>query len=228
VICRRLVALAGAILFSLAAAQEPTAHDPAFEHWVRETFFGGYRTTGATPRWEIPASANPDHGGAPVAVKTSRVGMAIDLGEALRQYEIDEPFMLLVGFWEPAGDGKRFVQIVAPVVSPEQWRKLWGSVSYADLQRLDALIKDTGPTVEEIRRRVLLLKNSPPFNSAVIQLNPKLDERGPRRLQCSLRYQDLLAYLTPDESTRAKERPALFGVDYPNAPVAKAEPAKQN
>lgn len=222
----RLVAALGAImLFSRAIAQDAPPRDPVFERWVRETFFGGYRPATDSQRWDIPASANPEHGDVPISVRTTRAGTAIDLGDALRQYEIDEPFMLVVGFWEPAGEGKHFVNIVAPLISAEQWRKLWGPVTYADLQRLDALIKDTGPTVEEIRRSVIRLRSSPPFNASLIQLNPKVDDRQ-RRLLCSLRYQDLLALLPPAAS--APDRPVLFGKEYPDAPDAKAAPAKQN
>lgn len=223
-----MVAALNAVACCLALAQEIPSRDPVFERWVRDTFFNGYRTAPAGQRWEIPASANPDHGGVPVALRTARLGAAVELGDALRQYEIDEPFVLIIGFWEPAGEGKRCVNILAPVVSPEQWRKLWGPVTYADLQRLDALIKDPGPTVEEIRRRVLLMKNSPPFNGALIQLNPKVDDRGQRRLQCSLRYQDVFAYLVPGASTAAPDRPILFGVEYADMPAGKAAPAKQN
>ena len=121
----RLVAALGAIvLFSCAIAQETPPRDPVFERWVRETFFGGYRPATDSQRWDIPASANPEHGDVPISVRTTRVGTAIDLGDALRQYEIDEPFLLVVGFWEPAGEGKRFVKIVGPLISAEQWRKL--------------------------------------------------------------------------------------------------------
>ena len=37
-----------------------------FEKWLRETFFGGYEPPGYTQKWDIPATANPDHGRIPV------------------------------------------------------------------------------------------------------------------------------------------------------------------
>jgi hypothetical protein len=216
---RLLLALAagGAALLALAPAQEVQGHGLVFERWVRDTFFDGYKPASPTQRWDIPASANRAHGGIPVNPKAGKLGTAVDLGDALRQYEIDEPFMLILGFWEQAGDEKRFVNIVAPVVTPPQWRKLWGAVTYADLLKLDALIKDRGPSIEETRRRALQMKNSPPFTTAVIQVNPKIDDRGQRRLQCSIRFSDVFQHLAPGANAAAQGEPTLFGVPYPGS-----------
>ena len=190
-------------------------HGLVFEQWVRDTFFDGYKPASHTQRWDIPATANQAHGGIPVNPKASKYGTAVDLGDALRQHEIDEPFMLIIGFWQQDGDEKRMVNIIAPEISPELWRRLWGPVTYADLRRLDALIKDTGPSVEETRRRALRMKNSPPFTQAVIQVNPKIDTRGQRRLQCSIRFTDVFQHLAPGADSKPQERPTLFGVEYP-------------
>jgi hypothetical protein len=198
-----------------ATGQEVQRHGLVFEKWVRDTFFHGYKPVSYTQRWDIPAVENRDHGGLPVNPKAAKHGTAIDLGDAFRQYEIDEPFLLVVGFWAQDGDVKRIVNIAAPEVRPELWRKLWAPVTYNDLLKLDALIKDTGRSVEEIRRLALKLKNSPPFSEAVIQVNPKIDTAGQRRLQCSLRFPDFFRHLAPGTDAGPQEHPALFGVEYP-------------
>jgi hypothetical protein len=214
-----LLLLAALAVLATAAAQEVQQHGLVFERWVRDTFFGGYKPASYTQRWDIPASANRDHGGIPVNPKVAKLGTAVDLGDALRQYEIDETFMLVIGFWEQEGGDKRIVHILAPVITPEQWRQLWGPVTYADLKRLDTLIKDTGPSVEETRRLALRMKNSPPFTGAVIQVNPKIDSHGQRRLQCSIRFRDVFKHLAPGTEGGPQDRPALFGVEYPG-PIA--------
>lgn len=218
---KRPLLLLAALLAALAAApaQEVQSHGLVFEKWVRDTFFDGYKPASYTQRWDIPATANKNHGGGPVNSKASKYGTAVDLGDALRQYEIDEPFLLIIGFWSQEDDTKRIVNIVAPEISPALWRKLWGPVTYADLLRLDALIKDTGPSVEETRKRALKIKNSPPFTEAVIQVNPKIDTRGQRRLQCSIRFTDVFQHLTPGADAKPQAHPLLFGVAYPG-PIA--------
>lgn len=210
---------AGVALLNPSSAQESPAPTQVFERWVRDTFFDGYKPASYTQRWDIPASANRDHGAIPVNPKLARHGTAVDLGDALRQYEIDEPFLLIIGFWQQEGEVKRIVNLIAPEVSPELWRKLWGPVTYADLRRLDALIKDTGPSIEETRRLALKMKNAPPFSEAVIQVNPKIDNHGQRRLQCSIRFNDLFRHLAPGADPSPQARPALFGVEYPG-PIA--------
>lgn len=227
---RRLLFVAAILAAALprASAQEAAPHDLVFERWVHDTFFAGYRPANTTQRWDIPASANRAHGGIPVTLKTAQLGAAVDLGEALRRYEIDEPFLLIVGFWQQAGNEKRIVKIIAPTLSAKQWRELWGPVTYADLRRLDALVKDPAPLVTEVRKRALQMKNSAPFTGAIIQVNPKIDERGQRRLQCSLLYHDIFLHLTPGTDPAPSERPALFGIDYPGIPDSKPRGSKQD
>lgn len=211
---RHLLALAAVLLGAALPAQEVQRHGLVFERWVRDTFFHGYQPTGYTQRWDIPAEANKDHGGVPVNPKAVKHGTPVDLGDAVRQYEIDEPFVLLVGFWQQEGDTKRFVQFAAPLIRPEKWRELWGPVTYADLLKLDELIKDTGRPIEEIRKLALKIKNAPPFSQAIIQVNPKIDATQ-RRLQCSIRFADFFKHLAPDLSAEPQPEPKLWGVAHP-------------
>ncbi|MBI3884527.1 MAG: hypothetical protein HY302_02175, partial [Opitutae bacterium] len=80
-------------------AQEVQRHGLVFEQWVRDTFFRGYRPASYTQKWDIPAAANEQHGNVPVNPKATKYGSAVDLGDAVRQYGIGEPFLLVLGFW---------------------------------------------------------------------------------------------------------------------------------
>lgn len=208
-------------------AQEVQRHGLVFEQWVRDTFFDGYKPASYTQRWDIPATANKNHGGVPVNPKAIKYGSAIDLGDAIRQYEIDEPFMLIVGFWQQDGDHKQIVNIAAPVITPQLWRQLWGPITYDDLHKLDALIKDPAPPIEEVRRNALKMKNAPPFSQAIMQVNPKIDSRGQRRLQCSLRFSDFFKYLMNEPHPKPHVPATLFGIEYPGAIPSKARTFKK-
>jgi hypothetical protein len=197
-------------------AQEVQHHGLVFEQWVCDTFFDGYRPKNYTQRWDIPADINRHHGGMPVNPKAIKYGSSIDLGDALRQHAIHESFMLVVGFWQQRGDEKYIVQLAAPVITPELWRRLWGPVTYADLQHLDRVIKDTSTPIHEVRRQAQRIKNAPPFTHAIIQVNPKIDSRGQRRLQCSLRFSDFFKYLMSGVDAKPQSTPALFGQAFPN------------
>ena len=200
---------------SLAHATEVQQHGLSFEHWVADTFFGGYRGTGPTDKWDIPASANRNHGCIPVNPKATQYGEPVLLGDAVRQYDINQPFLLVVGFWEQDGRGKKFVQSLVARIEPDQWRKLWGPVTRADLESMDKLIKDTSRPVAETRKDVLRRKKQPPFSQAVIQLNPKID-KSQRRLQCSISYVRLFKNLAPGRDRKARPFPEIFGRRIPS------------
>lgn len=209
-----LTALLAVALWPLRA-QEVQQHGLVFEQWVRDTFFDSYRPESYTQKWDIPAAANRNHGLVPVNPKATKFGTPVDLGDALRQIRISEPFMLILGYWQQAGDTKRIVNIVAPTITPEQWQKLWAPVTLADLEKLDAVIKDRSLTPAQARERAQAIKKAPPFSQSVIVVNPKIDSKGQRRLQCSLRFADLFKHLAPDADSTAQERPSLWGVEYP-------------
>jgi hypothetical protein len=198
-----------------ASAQEVQEHGLIFETWVRATFFDGYRPPNYTQKWDIPAAVNKNFGGVPVNPKATKYGTPVDLGDALRQYRIDEPFILVVGFWRQEDAEKRFVNIISPRIDPLTWRKLWGPITLADLERLDAVIKDKSLTPEQARTAALKIKNAPPFTQAIMVVNPKIDSKTQRRLQCSVRFNDVFKHLVPGGNPAVQEQPALWGVPFP-------------
>ena len=179
---RRVLWLVFAVAFNALAAQEVQHHGLVFEQWVRDAFFDGYRPESYTQKWDIPAAANRAHGHLPVNPKAAKYRTPVDLGDALRQFEIAEPFILVIGYWQQDGDTKRMVNIVAPVITPELWKRLWGAVTLADLQRLDAVIKDRALTPEQARAAAQKIKHAPPFSQAIIQVNPKIDSHEQRQI----------------------------------------------
>ncbi|CAM2869965.1 hypothetical protein [Rariglobus hedericola] len=210
----RLIFLTAVLLGPQVRAQEVQQHGLVFETWIRDTFFDGYVPPGYTQKWDIPAAINLRHGGVPVNPKAAKYRTPVDLGDALRQYDIAEPFILVIGYWVQDGDEKRFVNIVAPRIEPDAWRKLWGPVTRADLEKLDAVIKDRSLDYREARKQAQAIKTAPPFTGSVLVVNPKIDSSGQRRLQCSLRSDDLYKHLAPEAETGIQKTPALWGVPF--------------
>lgn len=200
---------------SLLCAQEVQQHGLVFEQWVRDTFFDRYEPDSYTQKWDVPAEANLSHGGVPVNPKATKYRSPVDLGDALRQFDINEPFLLVIGYWRQVEGQKQFVNIVAAHIEPETWRKLWGPVTRADLERLDAIIKDRSLTPAAARAAAKQIKSQPPFNQAIIVLNPKIDSKRQRRLQCSLRFADVFKYLAPDADPSLQGKATLWSVAFP-------------
>ena len=141
------------------------------------------------------------------------------LGDALRQYDINEPFLLIVGFWKQDGRDKKFVQSLVARIEPDQWRELWAPVTRKDLEAMDKLVKDTSRPISGARREVLKRKKQPPFSQAVIQLNPKID-KSQRRLQCSISYVRLFKNIAPDRDRKAQPFAEIFGRPIPSVPAS--------
>ncbi|MCB1225385.1 MAG: hypothetical protein KDK99_06205 [Verrucomicrobiales bacterium] len=213
-----------------ASAREVQSHGFRLEHWLCDTFFNGYRATDYTQRWDIPASANRDHGGLPVNPKAAKYGSSIGLGDALRQFEITEQtdaFILIAAFWEQAdADTKRWVNVQALTLTPALWRRLWGDLQRHDLERLQRLIQDRSLSVEEARRQAQALKARPPYSTALITLNPKIDD-SQRRLQCSLRFSVLFDHLAPQADRSRQPQATLWGHPLPPLHDAAARTFKQ-
>ncbi len=196
-------------------ATEVQFHGVWFEHWLGDTFFDGYRSPNYTQKWDIPASANHLHGNLPVNPKAVKFGAPIGLGDALRQFDIDEPFILVVAYWDQVDDTvKSWVNAQVVTVTPEQWRRLWHPVTRADLEKLDAVVKDPALSIEQTRAMAQLIKSRAPFSEAVITVNPKIDP-SQRRLQCSLAFRAFFEHLAPHEKPQRQAAPAVWGKAIP-------------
>jgi hypothetical protein len=222
--CAVALLAAGAALL----AQEVQKHGLVFEDWIRTTFFDGYRPASYTQLWDIPAAANKTHGGIPVNPKAIKYGSPLDFGDALRQAAIDEPFLLVVGFWQQQGDEKRFVNLVAQRVEPTTWHRLWFPIKPADLERLDAVIKDRSLTPDQARAAAQKIKNAPPFTKSIMQVNPKIDAHTQRRLQCSLRFEDFFKHVAPGAVKGVLPHPKLWDVEFPQPIASKTREFKRD
>jgi hypothetical protein len=196
---------------SVSSAKEVQNHGVVFEKWIRDTFFDGYEPESYTQKWDIPASANKRFGGVPINPKATKYRTPVDLGDAIRQFQIDEEFIFLIGFWQQEKEKKRFVNVVAPRIKPDEYRKLWGEIKLEDLQKLDKIIKET-PDYKEARKLAQEMKKTAPFNTSIIKLNPKIDSKNQRRLQCSISFADVFKHLAPLSDPAIQERPLLWGV----------------
>lgn len=179
---------------------------------MRDQFFGGYRADSYTGHWDVPAEANKRFGGIPVSIKTAKYGSPVGLGDALRQFSIEEDFLLIVGYWKQEGPNKRFVNIVAATIRTNLWRSLWLPIILGHLRVLDATIKDRSIGYREARIRAQEIKSGPPFVDAAITVNPKIDSKTQRRLQCSIGFALMFDRIAPAADQGEDVTPELFGV----------------
>jgi hypothetical protein len=200
---------------------EVQAHGFSFEKWVRDNFFAGY-VGSYMQKWDVPPEANggvtipPELRGIPVSIKTAKYGCPIGLGDVLRQRQIDSPFLMIVGFWrQRTPTEKWFEEIGVARFTSASWNGLWGQLTLAHLQAIDTAIKDLNVPCELAQQHAKQWKRSTPeVATSRLVVNPKIDSKTQRRIQCSLPFKTFWEQ-TGGMPTH-QDAPRLFGHVFPN------------
>ncbi len=195
---------------------EVQSHGFYFEKWVRDTFFNGYETKYSS-KWDIDKEANIKYGKLPVSIKTAKYGSPIGLGDAIRQISIDEDFILIAGFWKQEGNLKRIVNVTSTEITKSLWKALWTPLTLKDIIKLDKLIKCYDIHYSKIRKDAQILKSTSPYCDCLITLNPKIDSKNQRRLQCSIGFNLHFNKIATESEMVEQPNPTLW-----NTPVPKS------
>ena len=203
---------------------EVQLHGFDFENWIKQTFFADF-TVSYSHKWDVPAEFNileivpKEFRHLPVSIKTCKNLCPIGFGDALRQFGIEEDFLLIVGFWEQSGANKNFVAVEAVKITAKEWKNLFAPLTDKDLKLLDSTIKDKETHYAEVREVAKEIKKSFPPTKMI--LNPKIDSKSQRRLQCSLPFGVLWNEIVQKEPYR-NIACSLFGERVPNPFVSGA------
>ena len=183
------------------------------------TFFTSF-VAEYTEKWDVPKEFNSsdrvpeEMRHLPVSIKTCKYGSPIGFGDAIRQFGIHEDFVLIVGFWQQAGPVKNFVAAEAVRISSHQWKQLFEPITPEILLKLDQMIKDFGTHYSTVRTLAKATKNNYPFTDSVMVINPKIDSKKQRRLQCSLPFKAFWNLL--EKAASSNTNCSLLGIPIPN------------
>jgi hypothetical protein len=171
--------------------QERQKHGLKFEDWLKKSFFDIYYTS----EWDIPSQLNPIKNGGPISIKTAKWRGSVDFGDALRQFDINHNFTLIVGFWVPCRGKKKVVKITENTIKKRQWHSYWGELKRIDLKKLDDTIKNRKQNYKTAREKAQEIKSKIQPQSKIITLNPKIDSKTQRRLQCSISFKEFFKHI---------------------------------
>ena len=158
--------------------------------------------------WDIPGSANLRNPGIPISLKYIRWGASVYLGDAVRQRTIDEPFEMIVGFYEPEDGGRRRTAALHDLAfDPESWDTLWGGITVGELEAFGSRIKEG--TVDEARAYAREEAARLRKKSEVFSINPKIDANQ-RRIQCSIPFTVFYREIVGADPEK-QESPELWG-----------------
>ena len=104
-------------------------------------------------------------------------------------------------------------------INAGDWKNLFAPLTEADLKLLDSIIKNKETHYAEVRKLAKEIKKLFPPTKMI--LNPKIDSKIQRRLQCSLPFNAFWNDVVKKESSRNIEC-ELFGERVPNPFVSGA------
>ena len=207
-------------VYLIAPMPEVQSHGFSFEEWVRNEFFDGY-TGSYMQKWDIAPSHNRSESvpaefrHLPVSIKTAKLGAPIGLGDALRQRKIDHSFLMIVGFWRQKTPREKWItEIDFTIFTPESWEQLWGGLDLDPLEEIDQMVKNRAEHYSVVRKKAKAWKAQPNVRSSPIVINPKIDSKTQRRVQCSLPASAFWRLATQDASSGGEV--CLWGKPFPN------------
>lgn len=197
----------------IKSTTERQGHGKAFEDWVVDTFLKGRKIPTHTAKWDAEGVTFKQefknftgfYNGLPISIKTCKFNQSVNFGDAIRQFENNEDFLLIVGFWKQSGSSKKIVQVVTKKISKGDWKDLFidfvtekekGAThcrkrTRDKLEELDKTIKNTAG-YQDARKKARTEKAE---IKSKMTLNPKIDSKGQRRLQCSLSKKNFYEFI---------------------------------
>lgn len=174
------------------------SHGKQFEDHLKAALFPGAADHGRSPTsgFDVEASFNKERG-VPCSIKVAKQGSSISLADARRFWEIQQPFELIVSEWtQRNGTQKEFETVHRFFITSEIHQDLIAQVTAEQVARFHAGLKTFGPGQHRAARdwaRQQKIELAPFLATSRIILNPKIDSKDQRRLQCSVKLASLVA-----------------------------------
>lgn len=163
---------------------EVQKHGFIFEEWVKKVLGVERLAEKYTQKWDVP-------GEIPTSVKFMGLTNALEFSSAVRIWEINEPFTLIVGRWKQAGGQKKVVSIDKITITPEILKKMKGSITLDELKTFnDKVTKFPAGKNGQLEgiKFAKKWKKEKAGKMGLLTITHKIDSKSQRRLQCNLNY----------------------------------------
>lgn len=169
-------------------------HGKSFENCIKGSF--GSASDGgrkSNSHWDIEAIFDKKFK-LPTSVKTSK-NKIIGLSDARRFWTTDEDCRILIGFYKQIKNVKCFYKLCDVHLTKNERKKLLGNISYNEVELFHNKIKSYKLGQHHAARLFAKKYNENNFKGkSIIKLNPKIDSKSQRRLQCSISLDDLISF----------------------------------
>jgi hypothetical protein len=179
-------------------------HGKKFEDFVKGCGrFPGSSDSGrsATASFDIETQFDRERG-LPTSIKATGNSL-VGLSDARRFWGNNQSIRMIVGAYLQSADRKAFTVVHEFLLFPESLNELRGRITADEVQKLHEGIAVTRfPLGEERAARawVQSAKREMLERSGLVMLNPKIDSKGQRRVQCSVTLKALIGVCVEGET----------------------------
>ena len=165
---------------------EVQIHGFIFQKWIESVLNENNSPSKYTQKWDIP-------GKIPISIKCIGKYNALELSSAIRFWETEEPFLLIIGRWEQIGEIKKIVSIDEIFVDNNILKQLKGKLTIEELKEFNKKITSFPAGKKGQEEGINYAKKWKEENNkkiGLITLTHKIDSKNQRRLQCNINYQN--------------------------------------
>lgn len=109
---------------------------------------------------------------------------------------LEQDYRMIVGCYTQQGDDKVFHTEYEFFITPDDYFKIWGSMSYENVKPFVEFVKNI-PHGKEGQKTTLkernVLKEQVQCKNSLMKINPKVDSKNQRRVQCSFKLDEMLS-----------------------------------
>jgi len=129
-----------------------------------------------------------------VSIKTTGK-KTVECADILKRME-EKEYRLIVGYYSQQGGNKVFHTEYEFFITPEDYTKLWGTMTYESVKTFVDFVKSI-PNGKEGQKNTLQkrkeLQDQTQCNQSLMKINPKVDSKNQRRVQCSFKLDEMLS-----------------------------------
>lgn len=189
-------------------------HGKSFENQIKSsngifTYAAADRSRSATQMFDIDGDLDQKYG-YPTSVKTMKSNL-IYLSDARRFWNSlrKVPYRILIGKYSQKDELKEFESIHEIILREYSISDLLGDISESEINNFHERLKTFGPgpsNAKQARNWAHEHKNNLHKKRGIVKLNPKIDTRNQRRLQCSVSLEDLISIIVPKDYLLHKDK----------------------
>ena len=189
-------------------------HGKSFENCIKSSnrifsHAAADRARSPNERFDIASEDDTEHGlnTSIKATGSNSVGLS-DAREFWKSMEF-LPYRFLIGKWKQDQGNKKFTEIHEIILKGKYKDILLGSLSLEDVTEFHKIIRSHGPGPEQQKKAQNCVKEHRKKIDGLgglVKLNPKIDSKNQRRLQCSISLSALVKNIDQDDYTLHKGR----------------------